>query len=174
MSTETLHIGHATLTLKQIAPAVSGAFSPNLHKWMRSRGHVFRDGGVLQSVYRIKPGTRLAESFGAGTLMIGYRTDDYAGDTDFIGVRLMAVLCQGTKAGSFCYAGASQELDEVADFWDQYLKVGRCAIDPEHRRHFIGDRYGMHGDTRICLWCGTKHQRVTTPRTVFDESWKQI
>lgn len=105
--------------------------------------------------------------------MIGY--PGVAGvDQGFVGVRLMAVLCQGGKAGSFYYLGMTPMLEEVKGFWDAYLKIGRCAIDPAHKEGFMGDRYSSEGDTRTCLWCGAKHERVITPRTVFGESWNPV
>lgn len=170
--TTTRTVGHSTLKLKQIAPSISAAFSPNLYRWMRAKGHFYKDGGVLQTVFRVKPGTTLAQEFGAGTLMIGYAGDQ--GENGFIGIRLIAALCHGTKAGSFYYVGMAAMLDEVADFWEQYMQVGRCAIDPDHKEGFMGDRFTLDGDTRTCLWCGAKHDRVMTPRTVFVESWTTL
>lgn len=171
MKTATRSVGHKTLTLEQLAPSISVAFSPNLHSWMRAKGHFYRDGGVLQGVFRVKPDTRLAECFGAGTLLIGYPCAQYKGDNDFVGIRLISALCEGAKAGSFCYAGPTSGLQEVVGFWDQYLLVGRCAMDPDHKVHFMDDRYSLNGDIRTCRWCGVKHERVITPRTVLDESW---
>lgn len=139
---------------------------------MREKAHFYKDGGVLQTVFRVKPETRLAKDFGAGTLMIGY--PDSGDENGFVGIRLMAVLCEGVKAGSFYYIGMATMLEEVEGFWEQYLKVGRCAIDPTHKEGFLDDRYNMGGDTRTCLWCGAKHERVLTQRTVFDESWATI
>lgn len=173
MTTTTRAIGHATLTLKRLAPSVSAAFSPSLHSWMRAKAHFYKDGGVLETVYRVKPNTKLAQEYGAGTLMLGYPGDS-GNDKGFCGIRLMAVLCQGPKAGSFYYLGMTPMLEEVEGFWDAYLKIGRCAIDPEHKEGFMGDRYSMDSDVRTCRWCGTKHERVLTPRTVFDESWNPV
>lgn len=173
MTTTTRPTGHKSLTLKQLAPAQSASFSPNLYRWMQTKAHFYRAGGVLQTVYRVKPNTQLAKEYGAGTLMIGY-PGDAGGDQGFVGVRLMAVLCNGVKAGSFYYIGMTPMLEEVEGFWDAYLTIGRCAIDPAHKEGFMADRYSVDGDTRIFLWCGAKHERAMTPRTVFDESWNLI
>lgn len=172
MTTTTRIIGHDTLTIKQLAPSQSASFSPNLYRWMRTKAHFYKGGGVLQTVYRIKPDTSLANNFGAGTLMIGY--PDSPDECGFSGIRLMAALCNGAKAGSFYYIGIATMLEEVKGFWDAYLQVGRCAIDPTHKEGFMADRYKMDGDTRTCLWCGVKHEQVMTPRTVFDESWNSL
>jgi hypothetical protein len=168
-------VGHPTLKLKDIAPSVSAAFSPNLHRWMKAHGHAYTNGGVAQTVYRVIPNSRLSKDYGDGTLLIGCAYNQYEGDTDFSGSLLKAVLCNGAKATSYCYAGAMRSLEVVSGFWDDYLKVGRCAIDPSHEDHYLGgDRYSVAGDIRTCLWCGEKHQKIMTPRTVFDESWTTL
>lgn len=154
-------VGHPTIKLSAIAPSNSAAFSPNLHRWMKSRGHIYRGGGFADTVYRIRPETELARVYGAGTLMIGSPYNQYEGDTDFSGSMLMAALCVGAGAGRFCYIGAMLDLDEVPGFWDRYLEVGRCAIDPDHEEFFIGgDRYSRSGQTRTCLWCGEVHEEA--------------
>lgn len=174
MTNATRLIGHRTLTLERLSPSISAAFSPNLYSWMGAKGHFYKDGGVLQGVYRVQPDTRLAEFFDAGTLLIGYPCTQHKSSSDFIGIRLISALCEGVKAGSICYAGATSGLQEVVGFWDKYLAVGRCAMDPEHKEHFMDERYSMNGDIRTCRWCGTKHERVVTPRAVFDESWVAV
>lgn len=148
---------HPSLTLAQLAPTLSAAFSPNLYKWMKAKANFYRDGGVYQAVFRVKPDTRLARSWGTGTLVIGYASNEYEGDTDFIGTRLMSVLCQGVEASSACHPGLAADLEEVDGFWDRYLAVGRCAVDPEHREQFVGgDRYIEVGGRKACVWCGAE------------------
>jgi hypothetical protein len=170
MTTTFRPLGHKTLTLKQLAPAKSASFSPNLYRWMRAKAHFYGDGGVLQTVYRVKPDTQLAQEYGAGTLMIGYPGDS-GSDQGFVGVRLMAVLCQGVMADSFYYLGMTPMLEEVDGFWDTYLKIGRCAIDPAHLEHFQSDRFREHVNGRECLWCGHLQRKVVTSRVVHDTAW---
>ena len=168
---KTAPVGHPTLVLADLAPK-KPSFSPNLYRWARERAHFYNDGGIAEGVWRVKPGTRAAEHFGSVSLFIGYAIGAYAGDTDFSGARLIAVLCQGKKEGRYCFAGLAPDLELVEGFWDRYTAVGRCAIDPDHQESFSGgERYRMDGETRTCLWCGAIHQRVLTPRTVMDESW---
>ena len=164
----------SALRLRDLDPAKSPSFSPNLYRWMRAEGHFFRDGGTLVGVYSVRAGSRAAAQFGAGTLLIGYPTNDGDGDADFIGVRLMSALCKGAGAGAWCYLGLAAGLDLVPDFWGRYVQVGRCAIDPEHKEHFSGggrDRFIETGNTRTCQWCGAVQHRTRTPRTVVDETW---
>lgn len=170
-------VGHELLRLSDIDPKKSPAFSPNLFKWLQLRARHYRGGVIPHAVYRIKAGTPSSTRlmFEAGTLLIGLPADGHPGDTDFIGARLTAVLCQGSKETSWCYAGITPDIEVVDGFWDRYLQVGRCAIDPEHKEHFVGnDRYTVTGDTRACQWCGHKQQKLVTERIVKDESWVTI
>ncbi|KZN20439.1 MULTISPECIES: hypothetical protein [Pseudomonas] len=135
--------------LSAIAPKNSPAFSANLHRWMRSRG---RTG---DTVYRLDAGGKLARVYGAGTLFLGQPYADYSGDTDFSGALLMAVLCNGSSEERVCLAGDAPSLVEVANFWDQYKQVGRCAIDVNHSVGFRDDAQRFHyvDGQRTCKWC---------------------
>lgn len=165
-------VGHKTLRLRELAPKLSPSFSPNLYRWMRTSAHFHVDGGVTEAVYRVKPGTPAARYLGAGSLMIGYPVEGYPGDTDFSGARLIGVLCNGSGERRACFGNLAPDLELVEGFWERYLVVGRCALDPNHLEHFLGgDRFRVTDDSRTCLWCGGTHQRVMTPRTVMDESW---
>lgn len=154
------------MRISDINPKKSPAFSPNLFRWMKWHCHELSSGGVSDTVYRVKANTPLAEHYGVGTLFIGSPYNQYEGDADFSGERLIAVLCNGKSAGSFCFPGAMKSLEEVKDFWSQYLKIGRCAIDPEHQENFYrADRYRLIDDIRECLWCGEKHRAVSKTTT---------
>ena len=168
--TTTRQIGHPTMTLADLAPKKSAAFSPNLHKYLKERGHFFKDGGLLDGVYEVLPDTKAAEQFGAGTLLLGYPDVGF-----FTGARLMAVLCNGREAARYAYPCGSG-LKFLEGFWDSYLKVGRCAIDPDHQMHFMADRFSVHsdGDGRDCLWCGHQQRKVVTPRVVHDTTWVSV
>lgn len=165
-------IGHPTLRLDDIAPEKSPSYSPNLYRWMHRRAHFYRGGGVADGVYRVKSGSGASEHFGAGALLIGYPTNGYPGDNFFSGSRLMAVLCQGSRENRWAYPGIATDLEWLDDFWDRYLVVGRCAIDPGHEEHFAcTNRYSTSGDERACLWCGHRQHRAVTERVVFAETW---
>lgn len=171
-TTTEIPLGHKTLKLSELNPKQSPSFSPNLYKWMREHAHFYKDGGVAETVYRVKPNTPSAKHFGANTKVIGYPINGYEGDTDFSGALLIGVLCNGVNEKRACYAGLALDVELVDNFWEQYLDIGRCAIDPEHKEHFInGERYVIEGDTRTCLWCNAKQKRVLTNRVVIDESW---
>lgn len=171
MQTSTaIPLGHKTLRLRQLQPKPSLAFSPNLYRWMRSSAHFYTDGGVAEAVYRVKAGSPAASYLGAGTLMIGYPMNGYPDDKDFSGARMIGVLCNGSAERRACFANLAPDLELVDGFWDRYLAVGRCAIDPDHQEHFMGgERFQEGASLRTCLWCGAQQQRVF--RTVQVESW---
>jgi len=162
----------ATMTLQAIAPNHIASFSPNLYAWMKVHGHFYREGGVLHGVWCVRAQTPASKYLGESTLLLGYATAEHAQDSDFVGVRLIAALARGAKAEGMFYPGLASDIEPIPDFWEKYLEVGRCAIDPAHSEHFVGsDRFVADGDIRTCLWCGAKQRRVLVPRVVHDESW---
>jgi hypothetical protein len=140
----TLAVEANGLDVAAIHPSKSAKYSPNLHKWltMRSRKHHAWTSRVF--------------SDRAGALWIGMLDNG-----DLFGARLMQVLCNGTKAEHACWVGLGP-LVEIADFWPRYTAVGRCAIDPAHKMHFVGDdaRWRTNGEHRECLWCGKHSQKL--------------
>jgi len=159
MTIEPIPVGHKTLRLRQLSPKRGPSFSPNLYRWMRDCAHFYTDGGVAQAVYRVKNDSPATSYLGAGTLVIGIPMHGYPGDKDFSGAPLIGVLCKGSSEPRVCFANLVPDLELVEGFWDRYLAVGRCAIDPDHNEHFLGGaRFQEHGDHRTCLWCGaTQH-----------------
>lgn len=145
-----------SFTLDQIAPKAGPKFSPNLHAWMRKN-------------HRHDPNEALVFRHADDALYVGYFYDD-----DFIGSSLGQILTQGVRAETYCYPGRlfrPDKLIEVTDFWAGYIRLGRCFIDPEHRRDFIGERWEERGAKRTCLWCGAKQKLVSTKKTVVARSW---
>lgn len=166
MNTLMQKIGHSTLTLESIAPSMSASFSPNLYKYLKKKGIFYSNGGLLQSVYVVQPDTKAAKWFGAGSLMLGYWDEDF-----FVGTQLMSILCMGTKAESAAHA-CGNGMTILEGFWDNYLKIGRCAIDPDHQEHFMSDRFQENEGGRECLWCGHQQRKVAISRVVHDTIWK--
>ena len=135
---------------------------PNLYKWIKAQH---------------RPDLIKVMADDNGTLMIGYFDNDAYGAW-LHGTQLISVLCNGRKTKTFAYPiGRVFHLKEVPDFWDRYIADGRCAIDPEHERYFVGDehRWEVVGDTRCCRWCGKRHERLETwTETVKRTAWKPI
>lgn len=155
--------------VKLIDPKLSQSYSPNLHKYVKRfakemRDHRFPD--VYQDCKK--------EGLFAGCLYIGYM-DTQEGPNGFVGARLNRVLVNGSSVygrerGWFIGLGPDN-MTHIADFWDRYLQIGRCAIDTNHTQWFIGDngRYVMNGDIRTCTWCGAKHKRRIEIKTYTKE-----
>lgn len=133
-----------------ISPAKGDKFSPRLYNYLRHQR------------MRVDPDMRRVFKDKDGILWIGYVSNDQW----FTGSRLMSVLCGVQSAGRIaCYPNAAVvwKLKEVKTFWQRYLKVGRCVLDPKHERHFVGDagRYVQENRKRTCQWCGqVQHMRI--------------
>lgn len=135
-------------------PKKQPSFSPNLQKFLKK--------WATQNPEHWTPQVWADKN---GTLWIG-RMDLSAkpsAQSGFVGVRMMRVLCVGAAAhrdrGWYTDLGPGN-MTHVADFWERYLQVGRCAIDTVHRQFFVGDegRYILTGKIRTCTWCGAQHK----------------
>ncbi|MEY2335685.1 hypothetical protein [Acidithiobacillus ferrianus] len=135
------------LDLAAIDPRNGPQFSPNLYRFLKGRGQTW---ATTCRVYLDMD----------GILRIGSLDDGW-----LHGAWLMGVLCYGLREQVWAHLpGSLGDLREITDFWTDYMRNGRCAIDPEHKRSFIGDetRWAVHGDERSCLWCGDAHQKLET------------
>ncbi|MCL4526433.1 MAG: hypothetical protein M1492_08060 [Gammaproteobacteria bacterium] len=157
MNTREMCVTENGLDLAAINPSNGLQFSPNLYRFLRKHGstraktwRVFRDGD--------------------NTLWVGLLDDGW-----LHGARLMGILCYGAREQAWAHVpGSICDLHEVPQFWTDYMRIGRCAIDPEHRMSFIGDetRWSVHGNERSCLWCGNARQRLETwVEEVRHERW---
>jgi hypothetical protein len=106
-----------------------------------------------------------------GKLWIGWIDDG----PSFIGSRLWRVLTVGGRAEVGCWMFPVGDLTLMPDFWANYARIGRCAIDPDHSRYFIGNetRWTEQGDTRACNWCGNHLQfRHRWTENVEHQRWE--
>lgn len=143
------------LNIDSIHPKNGEKFSPNLHRFMKNKGAALAS---VQLVYEDLD----------GILWIGYCDDHF-----FNGTRLVSVLCDH-KAQTFAHIGKAQTLTEVSDFWERYLRDGRCAIDQNHSMYFLNDssRWKTNGDIRSCQWCGHHVQvKLTWKETTDHSAW---
>jgi hypothetical protein len=149
-------IDHPPLELGEINPKRHEKFSENLYNWLNSRKQktFIKEQKVWQDSNK--------------ELWIGWKHDG-----ELIGTRLFSVLCNGSKAETMCYP-ASIKLTEVPNFWENYKKLGRCAIDPEHTVSFLSSksRWSVTGTARICNWCGQHQQLDQRKKTVVIKTWK--
>jgi hypothetical protein len=140
------------------SPPLLAQHSPNLAKWLaKNCDVVYRRDRV--NVYDSPDGP-----------WIGWIEDE----TWFIGSRLWRALGVGTKAEMGCWTLKLDTLILREGFWDRYAKIGRCEIDQDHARYFIGSdtRWTENGDTRTCNWCGDFTQkRERYEEVVQREKW---
>lgn len=130
-------------------------------------------GGKTQPVIHAKLFSA-KEVGGDSRLFIGTIDDGYLN-----GAKLNEVLARGSSAKTWAFPLSSFDGDvvELAHFWEDYLKHGRCAIDVEHSTYFVSsdDRYehSHDGDERICNWCGLVQSRKIrqTIKVVEHETW---
>lgn len=57
------------------------------------------------------------------------------------------------------------------------MAVGRCAIDPDHMMHFVGDdtRWLTDNDHRECLWCRKHSQKLRHwVESVEHSAWEPV
>lgn len=165
MNTVSMPVAHPTLCLTDIAPGKSRAYSPNLHKYLKVHGYFHEGGGIAQGVYAVQAGTKAAEVYGAGALMIGYVEGD-----ELIGARLHAALSEGAKAVCIGHP-IGNSVVPVDGFWETYLQTGRCAVDPAHQDAYMGDRFIEKEGVRTCRWCGHRQRKVFGRRVVLVETW---
>ena len=140
----TLSVEANGLDVSAIHPSKGEKYSPNLHAWLTKRDKKHRT--WTSRVFSDKDGTLWIG-------MIDLR--------DLVGARLMHVLCNGAKTETACWVNLGP-LRELDDFWARYTALGRCAIDPTHKMHFVGDdtRWRTNGEHRECLWCGEHAQKL--------------
>lgn len=137
--------------LSDINPKKTQAFSPNLYLWLR-KNRLMR---------------KLADRYDVDGV-------EYLGFLDeggfLIGSKLWAVLCKGSAEKVWAFPAMSKVAIR-RPLWEDYLNRGRCAIDPAHEMHFLGDRFSITGDTRVCQWCGCIQQRETYEVVTTRERW---
>lgn len=158
--------------LSEVKPAVAGRsdkYSWNLYRWLRKQSkdrwwpHI--------GVYR-PPATEPCRR-----LIVGYRPPSEGGW--IYGSYMNSVLCSGTKE---IYAFAPPTLlatydDITAEFWADYLRIGRCIFDPNHTWGMIGDEArfsSLSPSKRRCNWCGATMHRHTRREVKTVETWSLV
>ena len=146
-----------TVNLKDIDPKKSDKFSVGLNRFMRKHKHQALNVYTVKSRSHIRP-----------RLFIGHTRDEPGW---FYGVDFFAAIHHGGRAEVFAFPpGLGMKFEPIPDFWERYIKVGRCAFDPDHKSY--GERWESAGDTRTCRWCGVVQRRVTWTETVERERWE--
>ncbi len=135
-----------SVDLSVIDPKNGKKYSPNIFRFLKkiSKRYGLQEIGVYIDNQKTK--------------WIGILRDDGW----FSGCRLTAVLCYGAKEQIYAHPNITG-LREINDFWNEYERIGRCAIDPEHQMFFIDDnsRWLINGNERKCIWCDSCMQSLT-------------
>lgn len=139
-----------------VDPALSPKYSPNLHTWLKRNKNRYPNVDVAAH-----------PADGSRRMYVGsMRSDGW-----LRGESLNKVLCSpGNGRIHFSVPG----LKLAPDFWDRYIRDGRCAIDPAHEVSFIGieTRWQVSGSVRECLWCGSHVQvKLDWTETVEHSEW---
>lgn len=150
-----LTIERNNLDLEVVSSEKGSQYSRNFYLWLKSQSSrvwAFR-------VYREKS---------TNCLWVGILDG-----RELIGSKLIAILCNGAKEKTAAWQGI--DAVEVEGFWDAYMAIGRCAIDPEHSMYFVDEatRWNVVGESRHCLWC-KKASQVLTRHTheVVTHKWQ--
>ena len=136
---------------RDISPAVSARFSPNLYRWTARNMKRFR---LMPRGYTDTDGVR----------HVGFSFED-----DVVAAQLSYVLAVGSRAT--VYSHGMQRLTEIPDFFGDYQQGGRCFIDPAHKMSFVDERYVAVGNRRTCRWCGVEQLREERTRITTYEVW---
>lgn len=91
--------------------------------------------------------------------------------------QLSHALGMGTRSQSCAMAPCQFPMgfkDVTVEFMDLYIRLGKCAIDPEHTLYGENHRFKMStaDGQRVCEWCGLLQYRHERPRTVIDITWE--
>lgn len=144
-----------------VSHAVHERYSPYLHKWLAHEAKRWPTPLVTAHIPNPFDGKK-------SWLAVGWRDDDGW----FMGSGVKRILCDGRKAESYAYSPKDTDPGDES-FWTDYLKRGRCAIDPEHATYFrnADHRFSDVGDIRTCNWCGQLMHRVRWTEIKRHERW---
>lgn len=148
------------MTGKDLLPLIKAKgrgdrFSENLYKWVKKYDN--RDLSVFFMHRSWLDGSNVdydPEFTQAPQLVVGEMYED-----GWVhGMRLLQILGNGTSVGMYAIPpGWNAVL--LPDWWENYIKGGKCHIDPEHRLYAGSERWQTNGKTRTCLWCGQWHEQ---------------
>lgn len=146
----------SVLDIEAINPKRHSKYSANLYKWLKqSRNVAFN----RTRVFLLPDDDGQYISWKPRQILIGSLYDGCVG-----GRRLSDILCgsRGVFSNTYCYPPAFKFIDITDEFWSEYIRDGRCAIDRSHIGFFSRDesRYQHAGSTRKCRWCGKWFNKV--------------
>ncbi len=140
-------------------------YSQNLFRWLRKNRNVpvFAAFSPLSFVDENMTTERDTSKTQCSHIYIG------VGDLDqgwLHGARLSEIITNGTKAQSWAHP-PNRKFVILKDWFEQYIKQGKCFIDPEHI--FYHERWDEVDTERSCKWCDRKEAKYI--EMVPKESW---
>lgn len=141
----------STFDVETINPKLNPAYSQDLYAFLGKS--CFRSKSV--SFYRVR-----------GKPWVG--AEDSTGR--FIGGRVADVVIWGAGVHT---ASWPMRLGEDRDdaLWAEYLRIGVCALFPEHRDGDYPERWSYNGGVRTCQWCGRVEYLRRWEEVVKREAW---
>lgn len=145
------------LDFSAIDPRKHEKYNWNLYRYL-SR-HLMRR--VCDRIYRDECGALWIGHFGANNI--------------FLGTYLSQVLELGDATQTPTWPKANTlHFRTVLGFWNQYERLGSCAIDPSHQDASLDTdgRYSFLPDgSRQCQWCGATQYLFTWTDTITRKRW---
>lgn len=128
--------------LEEINPKNHEKYSENLYKWLKKNKNFL-------------PGVNVYKNIKENKLYIGCFNETH--DTNFWGAGLNAVLCKMSNDLFRLHEILISDFVVIENFWEDYIKIGRCAIDVDHTMSFLNSdnrwKYTNDGNTKSCTWC---------------------
>lgn len=142
----------STFDVETINPKRNPAYNPYLYAFLAKS--CFRSKSV--SFYRVR-----------GEPWVG--TEDSTGR--FIGGPVDAVVVSGAGVSTTSWPlRPGQHRDDA--LWAEYLRIGVCALFPEHRDGDYPQRWVTDGGKRTCQWCGRVEYLRQWEEVVKREAWE--
>jgi hypothetical protein len=146
-----------------VSHRVHERYSPNLHAWLVKNS---------QSAEPLVTGLGPSPVDGSHTwLLIGHF------DTGgwFSGSSVRRILGSGLKTQRWAHL-PGHVIEGGSEFWAEYFRIGRCALDPAHKTSFLNadKRWATDGDHRTCTWCGAEQRLRKWEETVAREKWELV
>lgn len=157
--------------LKAIDPKRDPKYSASLHKFLKKNPeccHVYD--GNAESCPDVMYDKARRRCF-----FIGYM-DEKCFVGDYHAADMATVICRGGRTLVNVYVQTTDKSEpwpEIENFWDEYVRIGKCAVDPQHIVYTEDARYELSadGESRKCRWCGKTFVKKETVVTRIVTSW---
>lgn len=151
-------------SIKPKTPEVSDKYSWGIYKWLKTNGTNFR---VLLDPSKDKTLTR----------RLNFISDE--GGRGTIGSNVHSIMTGQRTLYCFSLCPLHKYTDVTDWFWSNYLRFGRCMVDPEHSMWFLSDdgRYTMiNKNSKRCNWCGKYFKRDIKKQVSIKrvEHWEEV